>query len=513
MRNVCYFFCFSILCSMAFANSNSVLTAAKLEQIKQHSVKLRHFLAQMPKGGDLHNHIDGAIYAEDLIALGQNQNFCLKPKSFTVYKNKNCDPKFTLENALKDKSLYNQVIDAWSMRHFPLDEQSGQQHFFDSFLKFAPIVNENLAKVIAKNANRSAADQQIYLETLLGDLELPVLSDKQEGILDIGKRVKKQPSLSQWRETLLNEGLQSIINKTIPKVALLHKQVKQELACNSKNPQPGCKVTIRYQYFSLRDIPLPQFYAQLVAAFGVANQSPYVVGINIVMPENWQTAIEDYQQHMAMIAYLHSQYPAVNISLHAGELGLDQHPSSATLNHVWQAINTAKAQRIGHGVDIPFERNPQGLLKKLAAKKIAIEVNLTSNYDVLGIKGHQHPLPLFVEHGVPVVLSTDDPGIERTTLTDEYLKAAIIYDFPYSQLKQFARNSLTYSFLPGHSLWADARTAKPVNECRDFISTRSSPSKRCQQFLANSLKAQLQWQLEQQLMDFEQLAKKNDKNT
>ena len=31
----------------------------------------------MPKGGDLHNHLDGAIYAEDLIDFAASDNLCV----------------------------------------------------------------------------------------------------------------------------------------------------------------------------------------------------------------------------------------------------------------------------------------------------------------------------------------------------------------------------------------------------------------------------------------------------
>ena len=67
-----------------------------------------------------------------------------------------------------------------------------------------------------------------------------------------------------------------------------------------------------------------------------------------------------------------------------------------------------------------------------------------------------HPLPLYLNHGVPTSLSTDDEGVDRTNLTREYEKAATTFDFSYLTLKNFARNSITYSFLPGEALWDDA---------------------------------------------------------
>ena len=57
--------------------------------------------------------------------------------------------------------------------------------------------------------------------------------------------------------------------------------------------------------------------------------------------------------------------------------------------------------------------------------------------------------PESVGDGVPVVLSTDDEGVSRTHLTQEYLRATLSYNLTYSDLKQIVRNSIQYSFLPG----------------------------------------------------------------
>ena len=49
--------------------------------------------------------------------------------------------------------------------------------------------------------------------------------------------------------------------------------------------------------------------------------------------------------------------------------------------------------------------------------------------------------------GVPVVLSTDDPGVSRIDLTNEYFRAAREHRLGYRTLKSLARNALLYSFL------------------------------------------------------------------
>jgi adenosine deaminase len=86
-------------------------------------------------------------------------------------------------------------------------------------------------------------------------------------------------------------------------------------------------------------------------------------------------------------------------------------------------VEDARSERIGHGVDVMYEDRPYELLKEMAAKHVLVEINLTSNDDILGISGKDHPFPLYQKFGVPVALSTDDEGVSRIDLTHEYVRA------------------------------------------------------------------------------------------
>src|SRR5262249_56752020 len=111
------------------------------------------------------------------------------------------------------------------------------------------------------------------------------------------------------------------------------------------------------------------------------------------------------------------------------------------------AVKAAGARRIGHGVALAFERNMEGLLAEMRARPVAVEVCLTSTDRILGVRGKDHPLPAYLAAGVPVVLSSDDAGISRIDLTNEYVRAARDYGLEYRVLKAIARNALIYSFL------------------------------------------------------------------
>lgn len=120
--------------------------------------------------------------------------------------------------------------------------------------------------------------------------------------------------------------------------------------------------------------------------------------------------MRDYDLHMRMFHFLNGVYPGVKLSLHAGELTTGLVPTEGLRHHIRAAIDVAGANRIGHGVDVALEDDPASLLAEMARRHVMVEVNLTSNDEILGIKGAAHPFPLYRRAGVPVALSTDDEG-------------------------------------------------------------------------------------------------------
>ena len=170
--------------------------------------------------------------------------------------------------------------------------------------------------------------------------------------------------------------------------------------------------------------------------------------------------------------------------------------------HIRAAVETAGAKRIGHGVALAFERRSEQLLAEMNKRKVAVEINLTSNDVILNVTGDHHPLPIYLKYGVPVTLATDDPGVSRGDITQEYERAAATYHLSYRELKRFARNSLEYSFLAGQSIWKNVATGARAAACA-ADKPSAKPSANCTALLAASEKAQTQWKLEEALADFE----------
>jgi adenosine deaminase/adenosine deaminase CECR1 len=150
---------------------------------------------------------------------------------------------------------------------------------------------------------------------------------------------------------------------------------------------------------------------------------------------------------MRMFRFLRSVYPEVHVALHAGELAVGLVPPEALGLHVRQAIEIAGAERIGHGTDVMNDVYPAGLFREMARRNIAVEISFTSSDVILGIRGPAHPVRQYLRAGVPVVIATDDEGVARSDLTNEYQRGVEEHGLTYRELKQISYNSIERSFL------------------------------------------------------------------
>lgn len=143
------------------------------------------------------------------------------------------------------------------------------------------------------------------------------------------------------------------------------------------------------------------------------------------------------------------------------------------------------------------------LMREMARRRILVEICLSSNDAVLGVRGPRHPLRQYQRHGVPVALATDDAGVLRSSITGEYLKGIREQQLNYRELKTMARASLEHAFLTGPQLVAGSEPGQPTATCGSDGVGRLLLSDPCRQFLADSPKARLQWELEEALAAFE----------
>ena len=125
------------------------------------------------------------------------------------------------------------------------------------------------------------------------------------------------------------------------------------------------------------------------------------------------------------------------ITVHAGE--------AAGPESIWDAIKLLGASRIGHGVAAMHDPK---LMEYMAKYQIGIESCPTSNYQTATVADTaHHPMKLFLQHGIEVTLSTDDPGVSAINLAHEYDVAKNVIGLNQEQLAQLQRNAVSQAFL------------------------------------------------------------------
>jgi adenosine deaminase len=476
-------------------------TAKYLDSVRHQPGLLLAFLQQMPKGGDLHVHLSGAIYAESFIDWASENALCVD-RSTSKLIHAACDSCVAYNNkpsvrcAYRDHILYDQLVDAWSMRNWHPEEESGHDRFFSTFEKFGPAMEKHVGDAYAEVASRAAADHLQYVEVM------HTADGGQAAIL--GTKVGWDDDFVKFRDKLLAGGLPDIVSSVRSQLDSDEAREKEVLHCGTAQAAAGCGVTIHYLYQVLRGLPREQVFAQILLGFELSKADPRFVGFNLVMPEDYYVPMHDFDLHMRIIEALHKFYPATHVSLHAGEIWMGLVPAEGLRFHIRESIERARAERIGHGVDVMSEDDPVGLLREMAKKNVLVEICLTSNDVILGVSGDRHPLPLYMKYGVPVALATDDEGVSRSDMTHEYLRAVETYGLRYGDLKRMARASLEHSFIPGDSLWSDqGRELGIAVACSNDRLAGDRVSAGCEKFMATSERARVQWQLERAFAEFE----------
>ena len=497
----------SLILSPAIAKSaeNSDLSVSELfEKIKTKPVELRHFLQNFPKGGDLHSHLSGAVYAESYLAIALERELCVDLQSKALAKPP-CDPiKRPLVRSILDSKdefgfeNFQHLIDALSTRYYRLRSVSGRDQFFSTFQRFFQALDGSRGDMLAEVVSRAGRQKILYLELMqsLGMFEVAQKAQS-HGDLDAPFGLRVDHSM-----------IEAEVAKVVKRLDQIEARRDALLGCGSNSaPQSeGCSVEVRYLAQVIRELSPIEVYAQALLAFKLIESDARVVGLNFVAPEDSRVALRDYKRHMKWIAELNENFPEAEagVTLHAGELTLGLVPPRHLGWHIREAVMVAGADRIGHGIDISYDEQMYETLAYMAENKIAVEINLTSNEVILGVKGEDHPFTTYMANGVPLTISTDDEGVSRTDLTNEYHRLVRTYDVDYATLVSLSRNSLQYSFLPGAALLEDTYTGRKTEECRHIADSKSvEPAESCAELLSSSPKASLQWKLEENFTSFE----------
>lgn len=141
--------------------------------------------------------------------------------------------------------------------------------------------------------------------------------------------------------------------------------------------------------------------------------------------------------------YRRAAHCGLHLLMHAGEIGGPE--------KIREAVELLGVERVGHGIAAIHD---PALMDLLAARRIVLEVCPVSNVRTgalakqLGVDGptmQQHPLPQLLRHGIPTVLSTDDPAMFHTRLSEEYRHASEM-GLSEAELRELVGNSFDFSF-------------------------------------------------------------------
>lgn len=428
--------------------------ATYLDSIRKDEVRLRQFLTKMPKGADLHHHYSGSVYAETYLEYVEKNNLWINRNSFAISDKqvpRGERSEWSRVNSLKADGYWSdikiKIIESWSKLYFDYVSCPNDEHFFSTFDKFSIPKTATFNEGLQEIKQRAISENVSYIETIFTSTGFFDAFQKDE--IFNNQLLKLQETKDKSIQTKLAELYKYYTkeNNGIYKQKVeVHNNLIQTLHTNNKIDDEN--FMMRYQNYFIRVLDPTTTFKSFLISFHSASTSDLVVGVNIVAPENNAVSMRDYWLHMQMFKFFKSVYPNVRTAMHAGELTLGLVKPEDLTFHINDAVFIANAERIGHGVDIAYEKDSDKLLKHMAGNKIPIEISFSSNDFILGIRGNRHPILLYKSYNVPIVISTDDAGVLRTDLTEQFL--ILIRDYPsisYQDVKTMIYNSIAYSFL------------------------------------------------------------------
>jgi adenosine deaminase CECR1 len=387
-------------------------------------VQLYRFLYALPKGGDLHNHLTGAVRSEwfwDAAMAAQQRGYTY----YTRVRIENCAPyghdEFGASKALLlfkiiqastfdkldacGKSEFKRLQDldarekeAWlnSMR---LDAPyEGRNEFFDAI--WARIIDmlRNpylICDILLRNMQAFGKEGLVYLETQQG---------AENAVHPDGTPFSVDEVVGIYR------------------------------ACLASPAAKATGVEVRFQNALLRYTPDAEQHLRTLYAITDRYRDLYV-GVNMVGREDNDKGYP--LRFLPVLRELRHQYPDIHLSIHAGEV---DEPNF----HVRDTLLLG-AQRIGHGVNLITDPDT---MVRMRYGPFLVEINLISNLLLEYVKDYsQHPFPEYLRTGIPVALSTDDRGMWDSNLSDEFYVAVKEFNLSWEEIVKLGRNSLQYAFV------------------------------------------------------------------
>nr|QQZ49093.1 hypothetical protein JKL49_18205 [Phenylobacterium glaciei] len=219
--------------------------------------QLTAFARAMPKGGELHNHISGAIFAETLLAWAVEDGLCVNVKTLSVTPP--CQPGEDLKPAAgikTDEVLRAAMIDSFSVRHADFLDRSGHDQFFSAFGRFGAAGAKRDGDMLANVVDSLARQNTFYLEAMVTP----------QGVASRVKGAQvgwKGGDLAAQKAANTAAGLDALVAAAIAETDAMEARARALMKCGTPEALPGCQVTVRYLVQTSRVTPPEQTFAQL----------------------------------------------------------------------------------------------------------------------------------------------------------------------------------------------------------------------------------------------------------
>jgi adenosine deaminase CECR1 len=432
--------------------------------------QLYRFLYAMPKGGDLHNHLGGAVRSEwfwDAAMTAEQQGYVY----YTRVRIENCAPyghdEFGASKALllfKDIQANKfEALDACGKSEFKrlrdLDEREKQAWLESMRLDQSYEGRNEFFEAIWDRINDLLQNPHLICDVLTRSMD----AFGREGLAYLETQQGAQGAVKP-------DGSPYSVDETVD----IYRQ------CLASPRAKATGVEVRFQNSLLRFTPDAEQRLRELYAITDRYRDLYV-GVNMVGREDNGKGYP--LRFLPVLRELRHRYPDINLSIHAGEV---DEPNS----HIRDTLLLG-AQRIGHGVNLISDPETMVLMRY---GPYMVEINLISNLLLEYVSDYsKHPFPEYLRTGIPVALSTDDRGMWDSNMSDEFYVAVKEFNLSWEEIVKLGRNSLHYSFLDAptkerllasydkrvaafaeafqHKGWDAVRDAKPVSYgflCRHY---------------------------------------------
>lgn len=374
----------------------------------------REFIKEIPKS-DLHVHLDGSIRIPTLIELAKEQNIEL--------------PSYT-EEGLRElvfKDRYNNLGE-----------------YLHGFKYMVPVLQdpESLERVAYELAYDNIREGVYYLEVRFAP-QLHI-----NPVMDIAMILK---AVCRGMDKAANEfnSSEPVQTGSLPKFyyGVIACAMRSFTGAFSKYYKQFTEV-LKFSPFrdqtSLASLELARAVVNVRDTAGIP-----VVGFDLAGQEDGHPA----HYHVSAYSYVHQNF--LKKTVHAGEA---YGPES-----IFEAITDLHADRLGHAyhlfstdlVESPTEegklRYIQALTHYIAARRITIEVCLTSNLQTLPVLSdlREHSFAKMLKNQLSVTLCTDNRTVSNTTVCDEIGHALDNFSITAKQLKDIVIYGYKRSFFHG----------------------------------------------------------------